>query len=240
MLPKAITLVHIWSGFYYHQIIDILPIMWKLRTFLRSWPRDIPLLLTEDTGFEILLPLLQWKLEDLGEIIWIKSYQKFFVEALYFPGEEYCGTSESWVAFRTFLFNSTIPKLTGTQPHIISRGPNVSMVLIKRLGTVRRLQGLEILEDLVRTKYGPDNVQVFNGTEGLALRMFSTATLVVAPHGAGLSNMIFAPSNLVILEIIPNKYANMCFQNLADVLGMKYHSILGNGTFSSPLSVDVN
>jgi len=86
VLPKAITLVHIWSGFYYHQIIDILPIMSKLWTFLRSWPRDIPLLLTEDTGLEILLPLLQWKLEDLGEIIWIKSYQKFFVEALYFPG----------------------------------------------------------------------------------------------------------------------------------------------------------
>jgi capsular polysaccharide biosynthesis protein len=43
------------------------------------------------------------------------------------------------------------------------------------------------------------------------IAMFANAEVVVAPHGAGLSNIVFAPSHAKIIEINQLEYINNCF-----------------------------
>ena len=63
-------------------------------------------------------------------------------------------------------------------------------------------------------------------------RIFYNAFLVIGPHGAGFSNLLWAqPGTYVIEDICYVKVClikkcfggNLCFRNLANVLGMKYY-----------------
>jgi len=57
------------------------------------------------------------------------------------------------------------------------------------------------------------------GKYELSARLFSQAEIVVAPHGAGLTNILFA-ENLIVIELL----VHMLFQafSLAKVLGFHY------------------
>ena len=58
------------------------------------------------------------------------------------------------------------------------------------------------------------------------IRMFSNAEIVVAPHGAGLANMIFAPKDCVLFEIVSEPIANMNeFRVIAQVLGQSVTTV---------------
>lgn len=49
-----------------------------------------------------------------------------------------------------------------------------------------------------------DVVEFFgNGTTLAQLEMFATASIIVAPHGAGLSNVVVSPLHTPVLEIAP-------------------------------------
>jgi hypothetical protein len=53
--------------------------------------------------------------------------------------------------------------------------------------------------------------------------LFSQAGIVVAPHGAGLSNIIWAKSSVNLLEIFPDLFFNDCYARLAVMLDHTYN-----------------
>lgn len=53
-------------------------------------------------------------------------------------------------------------------------------------------------------------------------RLFNSASHVVSPHGAGLTNIIFAPSSARLLEIFPPTYGTPAFWLLAASRGIDY------------------
>ncbi|XP_013392855.1 uncharacterized protein LOC106160734 [Lingula anatina] len=58
--------------------------------------------------------------------------------------------------------------------------------------------------------------------------MFNRAVMVVAPHGAGLSNMLFSKPGTFIVELVCNWiHINFCYQNAAHILGHRWHGISG-------------
>lgn len=59
------------------------------------------------------------------------------------------------------------------------------------------------------------------------VRLFSQAEIVVAPHGAGLTNIIFAPQNLIVVDLF-GSFGTPCFFALAQALGFHY-GCLGTG-----------
>lgn len=67
--------------------------------------------------------------------------------------------------------------------------------------------------------------------EGLGLAeqaaLFADAELVVAPHGAGLVNLVFAPRDCRIVELLSDAYANWCFRRLAAAAGLDYDCVIG-------------
>ena len=58
------------------------------------------------------------------------------------------------------------------------------------------------------------------------MAMFHSAVIVVAPHGAGESNMIFSePGTYVVEGVCDLPHVNLCFQRLAHVLGHHWHGV---------------
>lgn len=58
------------------------------------------------------------------------------------------------------------------------------------------------------------------------VRLFNLAVMVVAPHGAGLSNLVFSEPGTFVIEGVCNRPAtNLFFQRTSLVLGHRYHGI---------------
>ncbi len=63
------------------------------------------------------------------------------------------------------------------------------------------------------------------------VRTFAEAECVVGPHGAGLTNLAFAPPGAVVVELFARDYVNECFWALASTVeGVRYRYVVGDGT----------
>lgn len=63
------------------------------------------------------------------------------------------------------------------------------------------------------------------------VRLFRNAEIVVAPHGAGLVNLIFSKSGTRVVEIFAKGYERRCYWTLCEELGHKYLYYLGEPEF---------
>lgn len=86
----------------------------------------------------------------------------------------------------------------------------------------------------------PDVKQLLNDsgfeevfTEGMSfldqVRLFASATEIVAPHGAGLSNLVFCRPGTRVVEVFSPNYVNGCFWALANWTQIDYYYVLGSG-----------
>jgi capsular polysaccharide biosynthesis protein len=62
------------------------------------------------------------------------------------------------------------------------------------------------------------------------VRAFAEAECVVGPHGAGLTNLAFAPAGAAVVELFARDYVNECFWALATTVeGLRYRYLVGDG-----------
>jgi hypothetical protein len=57
------------------------------------------------------------------------------------------------------------------------------------------------------------------------IRLFQSASVVVAPHGAALANIVFCQPKTRVAEIFSAHYFNDCYQTLARETGLIHHSL---------------
>jgi capsular polysaccharide biosynthesis protein len=55
--------------------------------------------------------------------------------------------------------------------------------------------------------------------------LFQSASLVVGPHGAGLSNLVFTPTGATLIELTNGNQYNRCFEWICHVVGHRYLAI---------------
>ena len=63
--------------------------------------------------------------------------------------------------------------------------------------------------------------------------VFSTAEAIVAPHGAGLTNVTFSPPGVRVLELFPSTYVHRGLWAICQALGADYRYI-GHGYRTPP------
>jgi capsular polysaccharide biosynthesis protein len=70
--------------------------------------------------------------------------------------------------------------------------------------------------------------------------LFSSAEVVVAPHGAGLTNLLFCREGTRVVEIFPPTYINPGYWVLANHLGLEYYCSIAEGPSPPPPPVGAN
>ena len=100
-------------------------------------------------------------------------------------------------------------------------------IYIDRRGALARrlVNESELVEQLERM--GIVAVALEQLTLGEQIELFRSAELIVAPHGAGLTNCIFASPGCRVVELLMDSYVNWCFRNLAGLCGLEYDCIIG-------------
>ncbi|BAK82616.1 glycosyltransferase family 61 protein [Komagataeibacter medellinensis] len=119
-------------------------------------------------------------------------------------------------------FQKTLLEKTGLR----EIGRTDRLVYISRQDTkARRILNEDALIDRLRSL--GFEILVATGTS-LAdqIRIFREARLVVAGHGAGVSNMLFAREGTALLELIQASYLNVGPMRLAQIAGCRYYSML--------------
>ena len=97
----------------------------------------------------------------------------------------------------------------------------------------RRLSNeADVIDALARVGFAIVNLETLSLQ--MQIQLFRGVEFIVAPHGAGLTNMVFAGSKAIVLELLMDSYVNWCFRHLAAMLGLQYDCVIGRaqGTWS--------
>ena len=96
--------------------------------------------------------------------------------------------------------------------------------LLRRKTGCRRLLYEKRIEEALKP-HGFQAVEPEKLSLGAQIALFDQAEAVIAPHGAGLANMIFCRPGTKILEMFSGSYVNLCYQHLAGNCDLPHFSI---------------
>jgi capsular polysaccharide biosynthesis protein len=148
------------------------------------------------------------------------------------------------------LFYPEMLSPTGhTSPHAIAWlrdvfAGHLSLALPhRRLYVTRRDARRRILnEDAVITLVGQYGFEVVCPGDLSVVEQvthFSEASVIVGPHGAGFTNMIFAPEGATLVELFGSNYVNGCFWAITN-LRRQRHAFVTFDTETLDYSVDLD
>lgn len=96
----------------------------------------------------------------------------------------------------------------------------------RRGGTQRRLVNEEAIVTAL-TALGFVAVRLEDLPVAAQINLFRQATIIVAPHGAGLTNIGFASPGCIVIELMMDAYVNWCFRRLAAIRKLAYDCVIG-------------
>jgi capsular polysaccharide biosynthesis protein len=204
------------SGNYYHWLIDSVP-RWKILQAAGYTDYDFVLLHGPAAPFEDeVLDLLEVPAAKRLRCSknFVHQFERLVVPSMPFPEWKVSPWACEWV-------RSLFPAKNG--------GPE--RIFISRRNAPRRKLVNEADLEAQLQAAGFVSVQL----EGLGVAeqasFFGSARCVVSPHGAGLSNTVFAPPNALVVELFhPDIAIRPCMQNIAAATGLRYTAVMGART----------
>lgn len=204
----ALLLAHYWHFNYHHWVIDCLP---RLRYALEDGELADCLVVVPGR----MSPFQQDSLQQLGldsrRLLPFQG-QAWRFEQLYFPSIGVFSPFElGWLRNRLYR-----PQSTATRRLYISRGD----------AQTRRLLNEEALGPIF-SRHGFEVITLTGRTFAEQLELFATASHIMGAHGAGLTNLLFAPAGATLIELAPNDQINHCFWLLANSGQHRYTFLTG-------------
>ncbi|WP_229125864.1 glycosyltransferase family 61 protein [Halapricum desulfuricans] len=222
--PKtAVAFIPYWRN-YYHWTIEFLPKVRLLERYEAETGRQPTILLEPDPPAWILesLRLTGWDVEDCTEWIWPEAR----IDRLVVPvhrnhfiaphdsrfGDDFNPVNEDviWLAER---MQSNVPSVDG--------GEFSRRVYVSRKDTTHRPVANEAAVEDTLASLGFESYTLTEYSISDQIRLFAGAEAVVAPHGAGLVNVLHS-SNLSVLELFPENNVEPYYFCLARQLGFEY------------------
>jgi hypothetical protein len=99
----------------------------------------------------------------------------------------------------------------------------------------RRARGRRVRneEEVMAALSGFERLELEGMTVADQAALFASAVCVVAPHGAGLTNLVFCHPGTRVIELFSPNYPNGCYENLARHSELDYVAMAGTGPRTS-------
>lgn len=115
-------------------------------------------------------------------------------------------------------------------PHISSIGKTPERIFISRKNAhVRRVTNEARVSQFLKG-YGFQTVCLEELPFLEQVKLFANAQFIVAIHGAGMANLVFASPSAKVIELCPPSYINSCFWRITQQLGMEHFVLIGDQT----------
>ena len=215
---EVFVITQYWGTAVFHRMVEIVPRIALFVDFLAANP-EIRILGPETGGR--LAQLLKIVGLDPSRLVTGSARAKI----VYQPRSTGCGFANVQESQRlSELYRNYIERT-------FSARPRNGLILVRR-SRGRRFTEQREVEAALRLTAADFNLSFAlfadNPTPSLndTMAMFHSAVVVVGPHGAGLSNVLFSrPGTLVVEGVCNLPHVNLCYQRLSHVLGLRWHGV---------------
>ncbi|NJK36759.1 MAG: DUF563 domain-containing protein [Oscillatoriales cyanobacterium RM2_1_1] len=97
----------------------------------------------------------------------------------------------------------------------------------------RVINEIEVME--VLQQYGFVSVQLESLTFSQQVALFAQANVIVAPHGSGLTNLVFCQPDTQVIELVSPHYQRHYYWVISQFLNLEHYSLTGEGFSCYPL-----
>ena len=216
MIEKCAYVQTIWTVNYYHFLIDELPNIIKINQF----NKDLPILCNyNDTYIKEILDLFNFS----NELIKPKNNLGIKIKECILTNMAISGkpSKTELLLIRNYLIKEK--KIEFNQMNL--------GIIIKRKEQERKVLNFDLIVEHLINKFKDIEWIVFDSLSFKdSVKLFSKSKYIIAPHGAGLTNMLFAPPECNIIEFMPYSDPNECYCHLANMLDHNYSCIVVNDT----------
>lgn len=122
--------------------------------------------------------------------------------------------------------------------HADPAGDSPRRFYLRRVGKFRRITNEPEVLDFFR-KRGWAIVDTEQMTLPQQIGLFSRAKMICAPHGAGLTNLLWCQPGCKVLELCASTFLNGVFEGLAQCVGANYRYLIFKGNLAYESVVDL-
>ena len=123
-----------------------------------------------------------------------------------------------------FLRNSFLSVATATNNKKSSKRIYVARGNVNKRKVINESELIDFL-----TKEGFEVVAMDKLSLREQISLFNSATIIVSPHGAALTNLVFCQPSTKVIELYNPNYMNGCYWHLSSQVGLSYHYLAGEG-----------
>lgn len=174
-------------------------------------PDDVPIVYFEDR-FEVLPFVFERLGLDLGRLVSARSLEATLVACAYWPDPPPYLWSKRVYDFFGGLGASELDR-------------RYRRVYISRARSVRSFAN-EVEVESMMARLGYEIVYAEELTVAEQARVFGSADIIVAPHGAGLTNLVFCRAGVRIVELFPDNYVKPDFYLRSKHIGVSYRGMV--------------
>lgn len=198
---------------YYHFWVDVMADIWYIK-------RNLP---CSEMPDYYLVPFagLNWQWDIMKtcglsekEVIPYDKYDVLSIEKLIIPiRDKGVANLPAWLSLAIHEMSNWLPKVEQSERLIfISRGD----------ASRRRVANETILrERLINVGFDVHTLAGLSLSE--QQHLFASATIICAPHGAGLTNLVWCRRGAVVIDFLSENHLPPCFKELAAQNGVIYH-----------------
>jgi capsular polysaccharide biosynthesis protein len=221
-VPLAAVLVQKWGYGYFHFLVEVLPKVLRMNELHKR----IPILIDFNTVF--IKQVLEY-FEITNPIIPYNNSSMFFPvkEAVHIT-ETMSGnpTPSDIELIRSKLHPSTLPKVN---------------IIIYRKELQRSILNFDELLIQLKANNPSEEWVVFDRLPFKeTVELFSRAKMIVGAHGAGLTNMIFAPKKIPVIELSPSDEVNLCYWHLSWILENDHRLVASHVTKNQEIEAPID
>jgi hypothetical protein len=227
---RVVVLSSIRGELLYHWITDVLPKLHMLEKSGLDWESIDAVLINR---FEAPFAKATLKLLGIPEEKLLSHQDYPHVEA----DEIICVTKPCYVAhprlwMREYLKDRFLPFVSPDSSAYPER-----IYISRSDASIRRVTNEAEIEALLH-QYGFTTVKLADLSFEEQIAHLHHAKMVVGPHGAGFTHLLFAQAGTKVIEFFHAQYMNVCYYNIANLVDLEYHYIIGEG-FVPPEGVDL-